>query len=151
MNITADIVDLYVGQRLKTRRDALGVSQGRLARHLGLTFSQVQKYEKGANRISAGRLFLIASFLGVPVKHFLEGLEESSRGGGAEPVDKAATELAVLDNAYMSIADSDKRKSVLALVCALAGRGQSRAAAPRASRLGCSSPSRCPASTVRWC
>ncbi len=57
------------------------------------------------------------------MQYFLEGLGEDSRTGAAEPVDKASDELAVLDNAFMSIADNDKRKSVLALVCALAAPG----------------------------
>ena len=56
------------------QREALGISQGRLGRHLGLTFSQIQKYEKGTNRIGAGRLYQIATFLGVPPSHFFEGL-----------------------------------------------------------------------------
>lgn len=63
---------------MRRRREALGISQGRLGRHLGLTFSQIQKYEKGTNRIGAGRLYQIASFLGVPPSHFFEGLENAS-------------------------------------------------------------------------
>ena len=80
MTLTADEVDIHVGRRVRQRRESLGISQGRLAHHLGLTFSQVQKYEKGVNRIGAGRLFLIASFLKVPVQFFVEGLEQSPAG-----------------------------------------------------------------------
>ena len=75
MAMTASEIDAHVGRRMRQRREALGVSQGRLGRHLGLTFSQVQKYEKGTNRIGAGRLYLLADFLGVPVQYFFEGLE----------------------------------------------------------------------------
>ena len=65
---------------MRQRREALGISQGRLGRHLGLTFSQIQKYEKGSNRIGAGRLYQIAAFLGVAPGYFFEGIE----GGTAE-------------------------------------------------------------------
>ena len=75
MAVTASEVDAHVGQRIRQRRESLGVSQGRIGRHLRLTFSQVQKYEKGSNRIGAGRLYLLADFLGVPVHYFFEGLE----------------------------------------------------------------------------
>ena len=73
MATTANEVDAHVGQRMRKRRESLGMSQGQLGRHLGLTFSQVQKYEKGANRIGAGRLYLLASLLSVPVHYFFEG------------------------------------------------------------------------------
>ena len=128
MQFSADEVDIHVGQRVRQRREALGISQSRLGRHLDLTFSQVQKYEKGTNRIGAGRLFLIASFLDVPVQYFVEGLGVAPHQR-AEPTAKARPELTVLGNAFMSIADSDKRKSVLALVCALAAPGGAHAAA----------------------
>ncbi len=99
----------------------MGISQGKLASHLGLTFSQIQKYEKGSNRIGAGRLFLIAAFLKVPVQYFVEGLEQchSIESGGARP-GKESSDLAVLDDAFLSISDMDKRRSLLALVRALA-------------------------------
>jgi transcriptional regulator with XRE-family HTH domain len=80
MDHTADLergpnpVDLHVGARIRMRRKLLGVSQERLADELGLTFQQVQKYERGANRISASKLFEIARFLEAPVAYFFEGL-----------------------------------------------------------------------------
>ena len=81
---------------MRRRREALGISQGRLGRHLGLTFSQVQKYEKGTNRIGAGRLYQIATFLGVQPSYFFVGLDEAeaaaddpnagaAQGRGLEP------------------------------------------------------------------
>ena len=69
-------VDLHVGGRVRMRRKMLGVSQERLAEALGLTFQQVQKYERGANRVSASKLYEIARFLGAPVSYFFEGLTD---------------------------------------------------------------------------
>ena len=64
VSLSANEIDRIVGQRMRQRRESLGISQGRLGRHLGLTFSQIQKYEKGANRIGAGRLLQITAYLG---------------------------------------------------------------------------------------
>src|SRR6187551_737524 len=75
MRLTAREVDVHVGQRTRHLRETLGISQGTLGRQLGLTFSQVQKYEKGTNRIGAGRLYMIAGFLGVAPSHFFEGVD----------------------------------------------------------------------------
>jgi transcriptional regulator with XRE-family HTH domain len=121
MTATATEVDAHVGQRMRQRRESLGMSQGRLGRHLGLTFSQVQKYEKGANRIGAGRLYLLANYLGVPIHYFFEGLG-SEAVPGAQPERKH--ELSTLDDAFLSISDPDTRQSVLALVCSLAPGGR---------------------------
>lgn len=68
-------VDLHVGARLRERRTALGVSQGKLGKALGLTFSQIQKYENGANRIGAGQLYRIGMLLGVEPSWFFAGLD----------------------------------------------------------------------------
>jgi transcriptional regulator with XRE-family HTH domain len=71
-------VDLHVGARVRMRRKLLGVSQEKLADALGLTFQQVQKYERGTNRISASKLFEIGRFLQAPVSYFFEGVGPSS-------------------------------------------------------------------------
>ena len=81
---TPNPVDLYVGGRIRLRRRTLGVSQERLAEDLGLTFQQVQKYERGANRVSASKLYEIARSLSVPVAFFFEGLTDPVSGGVAE-------------------------------------------------------------------
>lgn len=73
-------VDLHVGRRIRAQRKALGVSQGRLAEALGLTFQQVQKYERGANRVSASKLWDIARALQVDVSHFFIGFEAAAIG-----------------------------------------------------------------------
>ncbi len=119
-------IDVYVGQRLRERREALGISQGKLGRHLGLTFSQVQKYEKGSNRIGAGRLFQIAEYLGTQPSYFFEGLSaDSVAPAGAEPPVAAASqaspeEVRVLVAAFGTIPEQGTRASVLALVKSLA-------------------------------
>src|SRR5665213_3309630 len=77
-------VDLHVGGRIRMRRKVLGVSQEKLAEALGLTFQQVQKYERGSNRVSASKLYEIARFLNSPVSYFFEGLADpSSADAGA--------------------------------------------------------------------
>ena len=120
---TANQVDAHVGRRMRQRRESLGLSQGRLGRHLGLTFSQVQKYEKGANRIGAGRLYLLAGFLDVPVQYFFEGLGEEPLTVSPEVRANGRGDLEHLEDAFLSIPDPDTRRSVLALVCSLAATG----------------------------
>lgn len=73
-----DLIDVHVGQRMRLRRIAMRLSQERLAEALGISFQQIQKYEKGANRISASKLFRIAHVLEVPINFFFEGLEDSA-------------------------------------------------------------------------
>lgn len=77
-------VDLHVGARIRMRRRILGVSQERLAEDLGLTFQQIQKYERGANRVSASKLYEIARSLQSPVDYFFEGLDDAAGGGMAD-------------------------------------------------------------------
>jgi transcriptional regulator with XRE-family HTH domain len=131
MAMTASEVDGHVGRRLRQRREALGISQGRLARHLGLTFSQVQKYEKGTNRIGAGRLFLLANFLDVPIDYFYEGLGERGPKAGGTSRRGSDGELAMLEDAFCSIPDRETRQSVLALVRSLAATEEDPAGRPR--------------------
>src|ERR1700755_2442997 len=76
----ANPVDTQVGNRVRIRRMLIGMSQEKLGDLLGLTFQQVQKYEKGVNRIGAGRLYEIARILGVPIDFFYEGVAGSSEG-----------------------------------------------------------------------
>ncbi|MGN1063357.1 MAG: helix-turn-helix domain-containing protein, partial [Alphaproteobacteria bacterium] len=70
-------IDTYVGSRIKLRRSILGISQEKLAEEVGITFQQVQKYERGLNRVSAGRLWKLAKVLGVPVSFFYEDMDEN--------------------------------------------------------------------------
>lgn len=77
-------VDRHVGLRIRMRRKEMGVSQERLAEALGITFQQVQKYERGANRVSASKLWEIAGTLRTPVSYFYDGLEGQSGGGSPQ-------------------------------------------------------------------
>ena len=75
--MTSDI-DLYVGKRLRRRRRLLGLTQQNLAGQVGIRFQQIQKYECGANRVSAARLFELSEALSVPIQYFYEGLSETN-------------------------------------------------------------------------
>lgn len=86
----AEPVDVHVGERIRLRRAAMNIQQERLADAIGVTFQQVAKYEGGANRVSASRLWMIATELKVPVGWFFEGL-----AGVPEPT-LSARELSVL-------------------------------------------------------
>jgi transcriptional regulator with XRE-family HTH domain len=85
-------IDVHVGLQVRLRRKELKISQEKLAETLGLTFQQVQKYERGANRISASKLYEIARTLRVPMAWFFEGLSDPSEGrdDGAAPPDSAS-------------------------------------------------------------
>lgn len=72
-------IDLHVGQRLRQRRCLLGMTQQKLAESVGIKFQQIQKYESGANRVSASRLWALAEALQVPVSHFFEGLSRQDQ------------------------------------------------------------------------
>ncbi|WOF75947.1 helix-turn-helix domain-containing protein [Parvibaculaceae bacterium PLY_AMNH_Bact1] len=127
---TPNPVDIHVGSRVRMRRMLVGMSQEALGEQLGLTFQQVQKYEKGSNRIGASRLYHIAQTLNVPVDYFYEGLaqngERSASGFSDAPaadfnLDFLSTaEGVALVAAFSSIEDADVRKRVLELVKVLA-------------------------------
>ncbi|MGE5475705.1 MAG: helix-turn-helix domain-containing protein [Bacteroidales bacterium] len=86
-------VDASVGKRIRLRRTALGMSQEKLAEALGLTFQQVQKYEKGANRVGASRLFDLARVLGVAVEFFFEDLDPPPPPAVTNPATGVLAEL----------------------------------------------------------
>jgi transcriptional regulator with XRE-family HTH domain len=119
-----DPVDVHVGSRIRIRRLLIGMNQETLAKALGLTFQQVQKYEGGANRVSASRLSQIAEVLGVPISYFFSDIDLT----GDEP---DATELEarermqrpdVIDliRSYYSIGDARIRQQFLDMVKAVA-------------------------------
>src|SRR6185437_16298621 len=83
----ANPIDVQVGNRVRIRRMLIGMSQERLGDLLGLTFQQVQKYEKGVNRIGAGRLFEMSRILNVPIDFFYDGVEAhlAAQPGMGEP------------------------------------------------------------------
>lgn len=114
-----DEIDVYVGERLRTRRIELGLSQVAVSRHLGLTFSQIQKYEKGSNRIGAGRLFHLAALLGVPVSYFFKGLEGARTATAREVEPMASAEESRLHEAFARISDPHARQALLALAASM--------------------------------
>jgi transcriptional regulator with XRE-family HTH domain len=120
----ANPIDAQVGNRVRIRRMLIGMSQERLGDMLGLTFQQVQKYEKGVNRIGAGRLFEIARILGVPIDFFYDGVGSPTEGGAetTPPVMEfvSSGEGLQLSLAFMKIKDPKVRKRVLDLVKSLA-------------------------------
>ncbi len=81
----ATMVDLHIGKRLRRRRRLLGLTQQQVAGSVGIRFQQVQKYECGANRISAARLFDLSSSLSVPVQYFFEGLAQGAPAAMGPP------------------------------------------------------------------
>jgi transcriptional regulator with XRE-family HTH domain len=114
-------IDAHVGRRLRVRREALGISQGKLGRLLGVTFSQVQKYEKGSNRIGAGRLYHASALLGVPVQYFFEDLGEARPAPASKLDASAAAEAARLQEAFARISDPGARQALLSLASSMAG------------------------------
>ena len=110
-------IDQQIGQRLKERRLLMGLSQTALADGLGITFQQLQKYEKGHNRIAAGRLYGCAQLLDVPPEYFFEGLEGSDSG---TPDETRSDEAMKLARAYYRIGDPTERQRISRLVQAIA-------------------------------
>jgi transcriptional regulator with XRE-family HTH domain len=86
-------IDRHVGARIRERRIMLGLTQQQLADLIGVTYQQAHKYERGINRVSAGRLFEVAQVLNVPVSHFFDGLEQESERG-ISPRERMCLELA---------------------------------------------------------
>ncbi|MEO3433171.1 helix-turn-helix transcriptional regulator [Inquilinus sp. CAU 1745] len=119
-----DPVDVHVGMRLRQRRTLLGMSQEKLAQAFGVSFQQVQKYERGANRISASRLHLLTRILDVPITYFFEGLPSSvqERNAPAEsdtPDRMTSRETLELVRAYYRITDANVRKRLVDLARSL--------------------------------
>ncbi|WP_371348431.1 helix-turn-helix domain-containing protein [Ancylobacter sp. IITR112] len=122
-------VDKHVGSRVRMRRMMVGMSQEKLGESLGITFQQIQKYEKGTNRIGASRLQNISQVLSVPVAFFFEGAPSMSgeAGGFAEDASPAyvsdflaSSEGLALTRAFLKIADAKVRRRIVDLVEALA-------------------------------
>lgn len=133
----ADLVDKHVGKQLRSRRILIGLSQEKLAEEVGVTFQQVQKYERGANRISASRLYTFSKLLDVSIDYFYDGLENLKKSGailgmsdnGQESFGSESNKAKKLDEdimtkketielirAYYSVEDERKRKDILKMV-----------------------------------
>ncbi|MCD9148905.1 helix-turn-helix domain-containing protein [Pseudophaeobacter flagellatus] len=106
-------VDVHVGKRIRHRRWLIGKTQQQLAEQVGIKFQQIQKYETGANRVSASRLWDISDAMGVPVSFFFEGLEEEGKTGASSSVpddlmgDKEALDLV---RSYYAIPENQRRR-----------------------------------------
>ncbi len=117
-------VDVHVGQRLRMRRTLLGMTQEKVAEALGLTFQQLQKYEKGANRVSASRLYELSQILDVPQSFFFDEMSKDSdkTGKSNTPPDlMAKRETLEFVRAYYRISNPATRRSILNLTRAMAG------------------------------
>ena len=119
-------IDRHVGLRIRMRRKELGISQERLAESIGLTFQQVQKYERAANRVSASKLWEMSRALSTPISYFYEGLGEATGGGPNVPheamqdflMTAEGIELAAI---FPKVTKARVRRKILDLVRAMAG------------------------------
>jgi transcriptional regulator with XRE-family HTH domain len=109
-------IDDHVGARIHERRIMLGLTQQQFGELLGVTFQQVYKYERGVNRVSAGRLFEIARLLGVPVGYFYEGIRED----GVRPFSQRERMLLEITRNFANITDERHQQALIALTRALA-------------------------------
>ncbi|KQR77923.1 Cro/Cl family transcriptional regulator [Rhizobium sp. Leaf384] len=125
-------IDIHVGSRIRLRRTMLGMSQEKLGEALGITFQQIQKYEKGTNRVGASRLQNISAILNVPVSFFFEDAPgDAGAGSGASGMAEASSSNYVVDflssseglqlnRAFVKIGDPKVRRKIVDLVKALA-------------------------------
>ena len=132
--MTKQDVDTYIGKRLRLRRTMMGLSQEAVAKAVGITFQQVQKYEKGVNAMNARRLVEFSRFMNVPVAYFFDGLEESGATGSPPPAAGFAEAAATFDHgsnvsdreslemmkAFKRIGEQNVRKRLSDLVRAIA-------------------------------
>jgi transcriptional regulator with XRE-family HTH domain len=126
-------IDIHVGGRVRLRRMMLGMSQEKLGEQLGITFQQIQKYEKGTNRIGASRLQHIARVLTVPVSFFFEDAPGMTQpqAGMAEPKSASyivdflsSSEGIQLNKAFVRVKDAKVRRRIIDLVRAMAGEDE---------------------------
>lgn len=124
----ANPIDVHVGSRVRAARMLLKLSQEKLGGSLGLTFQQVQKYEKGANRIGSSRLLQIAVIVGRPVGWFFEGAPAAKVNGRAPPADPCqelgtSRDGVQLAQAYLKL-DHSKRHALVRFVRSIAGEDE---------------------------
>ena len=131
-SVAPNMVDAYIGQRIRLRRNIMAITQKDLAQRCGVTFQQIQKYETSGNRISVSRLFQIATALETPVGFFFSGLtpEHANTESGskklrvAEPENNdpmTSNETLKLINLYWKLPNNDMRKHVMALLESMGG------------------------------
>ena len=113
-------VDIHVGLRLRLRRNMLGMSQDDLGKQVGITFQQIQKYERGIDRVSASRLWEFAQILNVPEDYFFEGLEGNKTSGDSDCQLLNSKESQKLIKAYYDIPEPEVRHKIRNLIRCLA-------------------------------
>ncbi|MFP5077681.1 helix-turn-helix domain-containing protein [Rhizobium sp. YIM 134829] len=129
-------IDIHVGSRIRLRRTMLGMSQEKLGESLGITFQQIQKYEKGTNRVGASRLQNISAILNVPVSFFFEDAPGDAAGGAPAGLSEASSSNYVVDflssseglqlnRSFVKITDPKVRRKIVDLVKALAADSDS--------------------------
>lgn len=118
----ANSIDAYVAGRLRTHRRQIGLSQADVAKKLGVTFQQIQKYEAGINRVGAGRLFQLASLYGIPVQEFFpRGHVSPDAGKRTAKTDEIAAFAASAEGfrlceAFLRIKDGKQRRVIISLI-----------------------------------
>lgn len=121
-------IDKFVGERIRLYRVMIGMNQQRLAESLGITFQQLQKYERGENRIGAGRLLMVAKALGIPITLLLDEKALSQRYSPSIPAEADAVEFSregyQVGRAFSQIVDPGIRRSISTLVQSLARNGE---------------------------
>ena len=120
----ANDADRHVGLRIRERRIMLGLSQQQLAQMIGVTYQQAHKYERGLNRISAGRLFEIAQVLGVPISWFFEGMRPAGISLEMSPRQRMCLELA----RNFALIDNEKHQEALSQMARALAHGESGSA-----------------------
>ncbi|MBB3976277.1 transcriptional regulator with XRE-family HTH domain [Rhizobium azooxidifex] len=127
-------IDIHVGSRIRLRRTMLGMSQEKLGENLGITFQQIQKYEKGTNRVGASRLQNISSILNVPVSFFFEDAPGDNTGNQPGMAEASSSNYVVdflssseglqLNRSFVKISDPKVRRKLVDLVKALAAEAE---------------------------
>ena len=112
-------IDVHVGRRVRLRRTLLGLNQTQLGEGLGLTFQQIQKYERGTNRISASKLYQLTRILDVPMLYFFDGLDEGGKASQSDDI-LLKRETLELVRAYFRIGDPAARERLFAMTQAMA-------------------------------
>lgn len=142
-----DPVDVHVGGRVRLRRMLLGMSQEELGNRLGLTFQQIQKYERGANRIGASRLYKISRILEVPVSFLFDDMDNDEgpsdpgvrilHDGAQAPAPAAMnTEATELIRIYYGLSDPRVRKQIFELIKAVAAQHDGQMGEPDSAKAG---------------
>ena len=140
--MSAHPIDVHVGKRLRMRRNMLGLSQEELGRSVGVTFQQVQKYERGTNRVGSSRLYEFSRILSVPVGYFFDKLNATEMTLGFEEEAEAYESAPRIDSketmnliqAYYRIEDTALRQKIMSLMKAMAGGNTTPAPTPKRGR-----------------